>query len=158
ADPPSTGLILPGAEPTGRLIVPDHARTTDPPDSAEDEPPPVGHHRPHTAGTSTATRRPARRQDALAAAGIPDLPEAGWPNWAGPTPPSLAQRPACDCDIWRAVPDQATGPPLEVGRAHRLVPHWMRKALHARDRGCRWPGCDAPVAWTDAHHLIAWFL
>ena len=33
----------------------------------------------------------------------------------------------------------------------------MRKALHARDRGCRWPGCDAPAAWTDAHHLTAWY-
>jgi len=64
---------------------------------------------------------------------------------------------ACDCDIWRIVLDPATGLPLHVGRAHRLVPHWMRKALHARDRGCRWPGCDAPVSWTDAHHLTAWY-
>ena len=157
-DQPSTGLILPGSGPTGRLFVAERARTADPPDSAEDEPPPVGHHKPHTAGTSTATRRPSQRQDALTAAGIPELPEAAWLNWAGTIPTTLAQRLACDCDIWRVVLDQATGLPLEVGRTHRLVPHWMRKALHARDRGCRWPGCDAPVAWTDAHHLIAWFL
>ena len=89
---------------------------------------------------------------------IPGRLKAAWLNWAGTIPTTLAQRLACDCDIWRVVLDQATGLPLEVGRAHRLVPHWMRKALHARDRGCRWPGCDAPVAWTDAHHLIAWFL
>jgi hypothetical protein len=36
------------------------------------------------------------------------------------------------------------------------VPSWLRKALHARDRGCRFPGCRAPVAWTDAHHLRPW--
>jgi hypothetical protein len=36
------------------------------------------------------------------------------------------------------------------------VPHWIRKVLHARDRGCRFPGCHTPVAWTDAHHLTAW--
>jgi len=49
--------------------------------------------------------------------------------------------------------DPATGRPLDVGRTHRLVPHWLRKALHARDRRCRFPGCQAPVAWTGAHHL-----
>ncbi len=54
--------------------------------------------------------------------------------------------------------DPTTGLPLEVGRAHRIVPSWIRKALHARDRGCRWPGCDAPAAWTDAHHLVPWYL
>ena len=73
-------------------------------------------------------------------------------------PPELAQRLTCDGEVWRAVLDPGTGLPLEVGRAHRVVPYWIRKALHARDRGCRWPGCDAPAAWTDAHHLLAWWL
>src|SRR5437868_433679 len=36
------------------------------------------------------------------------------------------------------------------------TPTWVRKALHARDRGCRWPGCQAPTAWCDAHHLTWW--
>jgi hypothetical protein len=31
------------------------------------------------------------------------------------------------------------------------VPHWIRKALHARDHGCH-----TPVAWTDAHHVQPW--
>jgi hypothetical protein len=91
-DQPSTGLILPGSGPTGRLFVAERARTADPPDSAEDEPPPVGHHKPHTAGTSTATRRPSQRQDALTAAGIPELPEAAWP--APSLPPSPNASPA----------------------------------------------------------------
>jgi hypothetical protein len=53
--------------------------------------------------------------------------------------------------------DPTNGLPLDVGRRYRLVPHWMRRALAARDRGCRWPGCDAPAAWTDAHHLTPWY-
>src|SRR5689334_4384402 len=75
----------------------------------------------------------------------------------GDIPAAIAQRIACDCDVWRCVLDPNTGLPLEVGRTHRLVPHWIRKALHARDQGCRFPGRTAPVAWTDAHHWKAWY-
>jgi hypothetical protein len=95
--------------------------------------------------------------DPLERLGVAQLPEPPWLNWVGQIPPELAQRLACDCEIWRAVLDPGTGLPLEVGRTQRLVPHWIRKALHARDRGCRWPGCTAPAAWTDGHHLIAWW-
>ena len=28
--------------------------------------------------------------------------------------------------------------------------------LAIRDRGCRFPGCDAPPSWCDAHHIIYW--
>jgi hypothetical protein len=54
------------------------------------------------------------------------------------------------------VLDPTTGLPLDVGRAHRLVPYWIRRALYARDRGCRWPGCTTPAPWCDAHHLQHW--
>jgi hypothetical protein len=101
---------------------------------------------------------PARPGDPLAGYGIPELPELPWMHWVHEIPPALAQRIACDAEVWRAILDPATGLPLEVGRAHRIVPAWIRKALHARDRGCRWPGCQAPAAWTDAHHLLPWWL
>jgi hypothetical protein len=84
--------------------------------------------------------------------------ERAWLNWYGPIPPALAQRIACDADIWRIVLDPRTGLPLDVGRAHRLVPYWIRRALYARDRGCRWPGCRVPAPWTDAHHVVPWYL
>src|SRR5690606_8959639 len=77
--------------------------------------------------------------DPLARLGVPPLPELPWAHWVGEVPPELAQRIACDAEVWRAILDPATGLPLEVGRNHRLVPTWMRKALQARDRGCRWP-------------------
>ena len=77
-------------------------------------------------------------------------------EWVGAIADVTAQRIAGDADIWRIILDPATSQPLNVGRAHRLVPAWLRKALHARDRGCRFPGCHPPVAWTDAHHLQPW--
>lgn len=82
--------------------------------------------------------------------------EAPWLNWVGDVPVTTAQRIACDADVWRIVLDPATGQPLDVGRRYRLVPHWIRRALGARDRGCRFPGCDAPFSWTHAHHLVPW--
>jgi len=94
--------------------------------------------------------------DSLAALGVPPPVEPAWLNWFGPIPPATAQRILCDSDIWRIVLDPTTGLPLDVGRAHRLVPYWMRRALYARDRGCRWPGCSTPAPWCDAHHLRHW--
>ncbi len=46
--------------------------------------------------------------------------------------------------------------PLSVGRATRTIPAPIRTALHVRDQGCRFPGCDRPPAWTDGHHIIHW--
>jgi hypothetical protein len=46
--------------------------------------------------------------------------------------------------------------PLEVGRATRVVAPAQRAALSVRDGGCRFPGCDRPLAWCDAHHLRHW--
>jgi hypothetical protein len=35
----------------------------------------------------------------------------------------------------------------------RLFTEQQRLAMYARDRGCTYPGCDTPLAWTDAHHV-----
>src|SRR5262245_26147787 len=127
-------------------------------DDPDAEPPDVKHQL--TGSPPTLLLRPgsvAEAWQALAAAGVPGLPEPARLDWFGDIPAAIAQRIACDCDVWRAVLDPTTGMPLEVGRTHRLVPHWMRKALHARYHGCLFPGCTAPVAWTDAHHWKAWY-
>jgi hypothetical protein len=89
-------------------------------------------------------------ESALAATGPAQL------AWVGDVSATLAQRVACDADVWRLILDPASGQPMNVGRAHRIVPHWIRKALHVRDHGCRFPGCGAPAPWTDAHHLVPW--
>ena len=50
----------------------------------------------------------------------------------------------------------ADGEPLSVGRARRTIPAPMRRAIMQRDKHCRFPGCDRPVAWSDGHHLRHW--
>jgi hypothetical protein len=49
-----------------------------------------------------------------------------------------------------------TSQPLDIGRATRVIPAAIRRALVLRDGGCRFPGCDRPAEWTDAHHLRHW--
>ena len=46
--------------------------------------------------------------------------------------------------------------PLDVGHEQRLFNRAQRRALAARDGGCRWPGCDRPPAFTEAHHIQHW--
>ncbi len=50
----------------------------------------------------------------------------------------------------------STGQPLDVGRAQRLFTTRQRLALAARDGGCRWPGCERPPSWCEAHHIEHW--
>ena len=70
--------------------------------------------------------------------------------------PKQVRRYGCDCTISRIV----FGPnsePFDIGRATRIVPAAMRRALHARDRHCQHPtGCDRPASWCDAHHKQHW--
>ena len=48
------------------------------------------------------------------------------------------------------------GVPLSHGRTRRLPTAAQRRAITARDRGCVFPGCDAPPGWCDAHHRKHW--
>jgi hypothetical protein len=66
-----------------------------------------------------------------------------------------ARRLACDAGIIPAVLGMASDP-LDIGRLTRTVPAGIRRALHLRDRGCRFPGCDQPARRCDAHHLQHW--
>jgi len=60
------------------------------------------------------------------------------------------------CEAQVAAIRWADGLPLDVGRAARTEPPGLRRALEARDRRCRWPGCDALAAWATAHHIKGW--
>jgi hypothetical protein len=72
--------------------------------------------------------------------------------------PALAaetvRRMACDCSVVTVVENEQ-GDPLNVGRKTRSIPPALRRALNARDRGCRFPGCTH-TQYVDAHHVQHW--
>ena len=55
-----------------------------------------------------------------------------------------------------AVHVDAEGEVLDIGREQRLHTRRQRSALATRDGGCRWPGCDRPPSWCEAHHIRHW--
>jgi hypothetical protein len=57
--------------------------------------------------------------------------------------PETARRLACDASVVRN------------GRRSRTIPSAVRRVLRARDRGCRFPGCENH-RFVDAHHVRHW--
>ncbi len=70
-------------------------------------------------------------------------------------PASAVRRLCCDAEVIPAVLG-STGEVLDVGRSSRLVTPAIWKALVARDRHCRFPGCRRPPLMCHAHHVWHW--
>ena len=72
-----------------------------------------------------------------------------------PVSAATVQRLACDGAITRVVfgPESVV---IDVGRSRRVVSGPTRRALNARDSHCKWPHCERPASWSDAHHVIHW--
>ena len=64
-----------------------------------------------------------------------------------------SKRLSCDASVVPMRHD-ADGAVLDVARKTRTVPPSIRRALQARDRSCRFPGCTARRC--DAHHVEHW--
>jgi hypothetical protein len=107
------------------------------------ERPSVAGERPHVTVTVASEALQGR------AAGPSEL------DHTGPVDPETAKRLACDASITRVVLS-ARSEPLDVGRKTPVIPPAMRRAVIVRDRHCRFPGCDRPHAWSDAHHIVHW--
>jgi hypothetical protein len=68
-------------------------------------------------------------------------------------PAGTSQRLACDAS--RVVMrHDADGRIVEVGARTRTIPPALRRALHYRDGGCRFPGCG--VRFGQGHHIDHW--
>lgn len=65
------------------------------------------------------------------------------------------RRLACDADVIPLVLG-GDGQVLDLGRANRLFPPHLRRALVARDIGCAFPDCTVPASWCEAHHITPW--
>ena len=61
-----------------------------------------------------------------------------------------------DDAVLQAVVMAPSGAVLRLGRSVRCFTPAQRRALLARDGGCVVPGCDAPSAWLEGHHVTAW--
>src|SRR5213594_3507403 len=68
-------------------------------------------------------------------------------------PAGTSQRLACDASrvVMRHGRD---GHVVEVAARTRTIPPALRRALHHRDRGCRFPGCG--VRFGQGHHIRHW--
>jgi hypothetical protein len=67
--------------------------------------------------------------------------------------PETSRRLACDASrvVMRHDED---GQIMEVGARTRTIPPALRRALHHRDKGCRFPGCGLPLG--EGHHVQHW--
>ena len=69
---------------------------------------------------------------------------------AGPVPPAVLQRIACDAELTGVLFSE--GKPLYHGATTRTASKAQRRMLIARDGGCI--GCGAEPRWCQAHHII----
>jgi 5-methylcytosine-specific restriction endonuclease McrA len=68
-------------------------------------------------------------------------------------PAGTSQRLACDASRVVMKHDE-DGNVVEVGARTRTIPPALRRALHHRDRGCRFPGCGLRLG--EGHHVRHW--
>ncbi|WP_406023275.1 HNH endonuclease [Nocardioides sp. NBC_00850] len=66
-----------------------------------------------------------------------------------------ARRMACNADLVPVVLG-TDSEILDFGRTARLAYPIQHRALRLRDKCCQAEDCDAPAAWTEAHHLKPW--
>ena len=75
--------------------------------------------------------------------------------FTGPVTADTIRKIACDADIIPVVLG-GKGQVLDIGRASRVFPPHIRKAITARDQGCAFPQCTIPAPWCEAHHITYW--
>lgn len=76
-----------------------------------------------------------------------------------PVPRSVAERLLREGtvrDVLAVLAMDGSAQVLGVSRASRGANARQRRALGVQDQGCVFPGCSAPISWTDAHHTVAY--
>jgi Domain of unknown function (DUF222) len=70
----------------------------------------------------------------------------------GPITASMAQQLAADARLRRLITDPMTGSTLDLGRRCYRPSAPLRRLIEARDRCCRFPGCQRPATHCDIDH------
>ena len=91
----------------------------------------------------------------LGSAGIDNEGGTGSLLFNGPVTAGTIRKIACDADIIPVLLG-GKGQVLDIGRASRVFPPHIRKAITARDQGCAFPQCTIPAPWCEAHHITYW--
>jgi len=97
-----------------------------------------GRHRPHLNVTTTLTDLEQQGQGRLLDGSVLDA--------------ATVQRLFCDAGVHRVFVAGRSSI-LDYGTTTRTVPANLYNALVLRDRHCRFPGCDRPPDWCEAHHV-----
>jgi hypothetical protein len=115
-----------------------------------------------TAGLrSTGTKTGEMRDLALVTATITmdDLESGSGTAWlddvAEPISAATVKELVCGKGLAKIIIGK-NGEPLYLGKHKRYFTGAQMRALAVRDGGCVWPGCGAPAAWADGHHVKAW--
>lgn len=72
-----------------------------------------------------------------------------------PLVPSQLQALLCNSELARII-FGAKGQVLDAGRASRIVTKNQIRAVVARDKTCRFPGCDQTISSSQVHHAQYW--
>jgi hypothetical protein len=83
----------------------------------------------------------------------PDQPGQSLLEGGARVPAETSRRLACDASRVVMRYDE-TGRVVEIGARTRTIPPALRRALHHRDLGCRFPGCGLPLG--EGHHIRHW--
>ncbi len=83
---------------------------------------------------------------------------SGWAATGGGTrlPMGDVIRMAAHSWHYLAIFDKHLECPLYLGRTRRIASADQRIVLHAKERGCTFPGCDAPGYLSQVHHVEQW--
>jgi hypothetical protein len=96
-----------------------------------------------TTASSTATR--------TSAATLPDGTPVGWEAVQ-----AIVDDPAVRVHLRRLVVDAQTGTAIDLGRSRYEVSEPLRRWISARDRTCRFPGCQRRAAACQVDHIDPW--
>jgi hypothetical protein len=132
----------------GPLVLPPPAQPTDPPGAGNHNPRGGPGERVDLFDPYSAVERDGR-VGLMSKCGPAHTPD-GYP-----VHPEIAASLLCDPTITALIAD-SLGVALDMGRQVRYANREQRRALAHRDGGCVFPGCDAPVGWCDAHHVVPW--
>ena len=114
--------------------------------------------RPRTRRRSSRSRKPrwrTRRAAVRAASGTRSSSTPTRPCSRATARAAASSRTGARSRPRRRAGSPATRRVVRNGRKTRTIPPALRRALHARDRGCRFPGCEN-LRFLDAHHVQHW--